>query len=105
MAFALMNVFFPFALWLGLYQGIDGARNLAVFIVWCVALPAALIAFSNDAVQLTRRLRRNPTLMWAGMVVGLVCWGMLVHRGYALTSAVWALWVGVRMLALKGALR
>ncbi len=75
----------------GLFGGVEGALNIAMFYVWAIALPygfLVLVVVGNDRGMLAKVAKLPKWARWRG-VLDLVGLGMLLWAGFIGTGAAW----------------
>lgn len=85
------------ALYLAMIDGVDGALNIAVFIMWAMAILNVLIMFTSEA-----SLLREPDkhFLYRGVLI-LLTFGTAFHSvywGYFWAPAIWMVSVFVRLV-------
>lgn len=73
-------------LWIGLVEGVDGARNLGLFVVWVsIVLSFFVLVFDdvrNELVKKGASVPRSISVPTDFFIIGILAW-----TGYAVTAA------------------
>jgi len=84
---ALYGAALVYLLYLGLHQGVEGAKNVALFLVWLAGIVGMLASLAADEIRKKQTGKRTPkSLFWA---VALAVLGMLLWHGYIVTAVFW----------------
>lgn len=77
------------AVWFGYMEGVEGARNVALFLIWFVTVPASLMVLSNKTLERLAKEKDVPTPIrrLVGRAISLGVLGVLVWSGSAWTAA------------------
>lgn len=79
---------------------IDGARNLAAFVIWALLLPAAVLVNADGVIKAVAKDPKKPSLWrWLSRPMQLAGLGTLIWFGAPVTAAAYA----VSMLLIMAA--
>lgn len=102
----ILSAAFASCVYAGFIVGVDGAQNLAEFVIWLVALPAALIG-QIKAVQEDMALQ-PPLNRFARFFMNASNWlvlGAVVWTGHPISGAVWAVQMLLSAMATSAILK
>lgn len=74
-------------LYLGLYEGISGAENIGMFLVWLAIIVSPFLHLEDCIKTLKERGRTVPQAVNIGFDIAVV--GMLVWNGFIITGALY----------------
>jgi hypothetical protein len=93
---ALWNALFAVLVWLGLVEGVEGARNLTIFLVW-VLFVLSLFALQKDVIK--EMADKPPSVpRWIDFTYDAAVLALIVWQGSWVLGIAYA----IHMLAIAG---
>jgi hypothetical protein len=88
-------------LWFGLVDGVQGARNVGIVMVWVFIVTVLVIASSRLVEQAAKNPEIAPAVpMWFNVSFDFTIAGFLVWHGFIATGVTYLLHVGVYLSAV-----
>ncbi len=80
------NIGFAVCIYYGLYEGVEGAKNIAIFYAWFVFI-LSLFMFSDTVVEKIKETRPNPTVpRWFDVTIDIFLLFSIIYAGWVITS-------------------
>lgn len=85
----ITNLAMGFILWVGIVDGIDGARNLGLFLVWAISILSITMLIPAVQEEISKKGRSIPRPINIMFDFAIACF--LAWHGYIVTSIAYAI--------------